>query len=133
VKVLLDTSAFIALACSKDRHHAQALAKMDRLAVERHPIYTTNAILYETYNWLAVRMGPRQASKFGRELRRGSDMTIVALTTEDESGTLAVLEKFSQIQLSFVDASSIYLFSTLGMDRIFSFDHHFVQANIPLL
>ena len=133
MKVLFDTSAFIALACPKDRHHAEALAKMDRLAEERHPVYTTNAGLYETCNWLAVRMGPRQASKFGRELRGGSDMTVVALAVEDEGGALAVLEKFSQIQLSFVDASSIYLFAKLGMDRVFSFDRHFVQANVPLL
>ncbi len=133
MKVLFDTSAFIALACPKDRHHAEALAKSDRLAEERHPVYTTNAVLYETLNWLAVRMGPRQASKFGREIRRGSEMTIVALTAEDESGTLAVLEKFSQIPLSFVDASSIHLFNTLGMGRVFSFDRHFVQANVPLL
>lgn len=133
MKVLFDTSAFIALACPKDRHHAEAIAKMERLAEERHPVYTTNAVLYETCNWLAVRMGPRQASKFGREIRRGSDMTIVALGLEDETGALSVLEKFSQIQLSFVDASSIYLFKKLGMDRVFSFDRHFAQANVPLL
>ena len=106
---------------------------MDRLAEERHPVYTTNAVLCETCNWLAVRMGPRQASKFGREIRRGSEMTIVALGLEDEIGALSVLEKFSQIQLSFVDASSIYLFKKLGMDRVFSLDRHFAQANVPLL
>lgn len=133
MKVLFDTSAFIALACPKDRHHAEALAKRDRLAEERHPVYATNAVLYETLNWLAVRMGPRQASRFGREVRRGSDLTIVTLAPEDEGGALAVLEKFSQIPLSFVDASSIHLFDKLGMDRVFSFDRHFVQANIPLL
>lgn len=133
MKVLFDTSAFIALAYPKDRHHAEALVKRDRLAEERHPVYTTNAVLYETLNWLAVRTGPRQASKFGREIRRGSEMTIVTLTPEDESGALAVLDKFSQIPLSFVDASSIHLFNKLGMDRVFSFDRHFVQANVPLL
>ncbi len=106
---------------------------MDRLAEERHPVYTTNAVLYETCNWLAVRMGPRQAAKFGREIRGGSELTIVALSPEDEGGSLAVLEKFSQIELSFVDASSIYLFKKLGMDRVFSFDRHFAQANVPLL
>ena len=133
MKVLFDTSDFNALASQKDRHHAEAIAKMERLAEERHPVYTTNAVLYETCNWLAVRMGPRQASKFGREIRRGSDMTIVALGLEDETGALSVLEKFSQIQMSFVDASSIYLFKKLGMDRVFSFDRHFAQANVPLL
>jgi len=60
-------------------------------------------------------------------------MTIMTLAPEDENGALAVLEKFSQIPLSFVDASSIHFFNKLGMDRVFSFDRHFVQANVPLL
>ncbi len=133
MKVLFDTSAFIALASPKDRYHVEALAKRDRLAEERHPIYTTNAVLYETLNWLAVKTGPRQASRFGREVLHGSAMTIMTLAPEDENGALAVLEKFSQIPLSFVDASSIHFFNKLGMDRVFSFDRHFVQANVPLL
>lgn len=133
MKVLFDTSAFIALACPKDERHAEALSKRDLLAREHHPICTTNAVLYETLNWLAVRMGPRQAARFGREVRAGSEMTILSLTEEDEGGALAVLEKFSRIPLSFVDASCIHLFSKLAMDRVFSFDRHFVQARIPLL
>lgn len=133
MKVLFDTSAFIALAYPKDGCHAEALAKRDRLVEERHPVYATTAVLYETLNWLAVRLGPRQAGRFGRELRRGSEMTILTLTAEDEIGALAVLEKFSQIPLSFVDASNIHVFGKLGMDRVFSFGRHFAQANVPLL
>lgn len=134
MKVFWDTSAFVALAYSKDAHHAEAVEKRDRLTAGRHPAYTSDAVLYETLNWLAVRMGPRSASEFGRSIwLESTALRIETLDAEDRLGALVILEKFAQIPLSFTDASIIHLYRKLGMDRLFTFDRQFVQANLPAL
>lgn len=132
MKVLFDTSAFIALAYPKDAHHAAAAEKLEKLGDE-HWTYTSNAVLYETLTWLAIRLGPRQADGFWRRIRGESRMGVISLSPEDETGALEVMRRFSQLQLSFVDASIIHLHYKLKMDRVFSFDRHFVQANVAIL
>ncbi|MBI3554344.1 MAG: type II toxin-antitoxin system VapC family toxin [Elusimicrobia bacterium] len=133
MKVLFDTSAFIALGYPKDANHAAAVDKMERLAPDRPRTFTTNAVIYETLNWVAIKMGPKQADGLWNHIRRESRMSVIALAPEDEAGALAVMKRFSQIQLSFVDASTIFLHHKLGMDRVFTFDRHFVQANVAVL
>ncbi len=134
MRVLLDTSAFIAMAYPKDARHVEALEKRDRCATSRDAFYASEAVLYETLNWLAVRLGPRAAAEFGRSVwLRSPHLSLLALEPEDKLGALAVLEKFAQIELSFVDASNIHLFHRRRFHRLFSFDRQFAQANIPLL
>jgi predicted nucleic acid-binding protein len=133
VKVLLDTSAFIALAFPEDSHHAEALEKQDRIRREKIPIWTSNAVLYECFTWLAIKAGPRAASGFGKKvLEQSPELQIVYLARDDETAALKVLEKYPEIALSFVDAANIHLLRSRQLDALFAFDGHFRQCNQPL-
>lgn len=134
MKVFFDTSAFVALAVSGDARHADALERSESLARSRARLYTSNAVLYETWNWLAVRAGPRLAHAFGIGMLGPSPQPrILSLDRDDEAAALALLVKFADVGLSFVDASVIHLVRKHGIDRVFSFDRHFVQSGLQLL
>jgi predicted nucleic acid-binding protein len=134
VKVIIDTSAFVALASPSDQWHAQAVARREEIRRVRAQLYTTNAVLYETFTWLAVRHSPADARSFGRGvLERSPHLRILALGPEDELDSLDLLAKHAGIPLSFVDASLIHLARRLRLDRVFTFDRHFAHAGLTPL
>lgn len=134
MKVLLDTSAFIAMERVSDHHHEEALAKGKTLRETRSITFTSNAVLYETLTWFGTKAGPIAAREFGRGAWSASpSLRIIHLEREDELGALDIMLKYSQIPLSFVDASNIFLMRKHGMDRIFAFDRHFEAAGVAVL
>lgn len=133
MRIFVDTSALIALVDSKDRNHREALAKRDRLKEEKHNLYTSNLVIYETLTWLAIRLGPGRAAQFGEGLLLQSpSFSILYLTREDELVSLRTLQKYSNLPLSFADSSTIHLVHKNRLDQIFAFDDHFRKANLQI-
>lgn len=133
MKIFIDTSAFIALAHPNDGHHTQALQRQATIADQRIPLFTSNAIVYETITWLAIKAGAMPAAEFGEGLARGSRaLTCLRLTAEDEMYAMQILRKFHNLPLSFADASSIQLIHKNRLDAIFTFDDHFRKAGLTL-
>ena len=56
-RVLVDSSAYLALLDASDEHHARAQAILRRLARERYRQYTTNAMLVEAHALILSTLG----------------------------------------------------------------------------
>src|SRR5215212_5823696 len=125
-RVLVDSSAFLALRDRDDEHHAEAVAIVHRLAEQRYRLYTTNVMLVETHALILSVMDHRQAVQFLREIDQGST-TVIRISQGDEQRAKQILYRYTDKDSSFNDAISFAVMERLGLAAAFTFDRDFTQ------
>lgn len=135
-RVFIDTSAWIDLMNSNERHHAAAVAFHKSLAPMTLRI-TSWGIVSETFTWIRYHVGYREASRWlslRDSLENQGFLQVVYPDSKIEVGVRKVIGRFYDQQLSYVDAFSItWIQSHPDIDAIFAFDHHLTLAGIPVL
>ncbi len=135
-RVFIDTSAWIDLMNSNERHHAAAVAFHKSLAPMTLRI-TSWGIVSETFTWIRYHIGYREASRWlslRDSLENQGFLQVVYPDSQMELGVRKVIVRFHDQQLSYVDAFSIALIqSRPDIDAIFAFDHHLTLTGIPVL
>jgi len=135
-RVFIDTSAWIDLMNSNERHHTAAVNFHKSLTPMTLRI-TTWGIVSETYTWIRYHIGYREASRWltlKDSLEDQGFLQVVCPDHQMEIGVRKVISRFQDQQLSYVDAFSLALIqSRPDIDAIFAFDHHMSLAGIPVL
>ena len=135
-RVFVDTSAWIDLMNSKERHHTAAVTFHKSLAPMTLRI-TSWGIVSETFTWIRYHIGYREASRWlslKDSLENQGFLQVVYPDSQMELGVRKVIGRFHDQQLSYVDAFSLALIqSRPDIDAIFAFDHHLALAGIPVL
>lgn len=135
-RVFIDTSAWIDLMNSNERHHAAAVSFHKSLAPMTLRI-TSWGIVSETFTWIRYHVGYREASRWlslRDSLENQGFLQVVYPDSKIEVGVRKVIGRFYDQQLSYVDAFSItWIQSHPDIDAIFAFDHHLTLAGIPVL
>jgi len=135
-RVFIDTSAWIDLMNSNERHHTAAVTFHKSLA-PMTLLITTWGIVSETFTWIRYHIGFREASRWltlKDSLEDQGFLQVVYPDHQMEIGVRKVISRFHDQQLSYVDAFSLALIqSRPDIDAIFAFDHHMTLAGIPVL
>jgi predicted nucleic acid-binding protein len=134
-RVLIDTSAWIALANTRDQFHAPAVAFHRSLGPLVARI-TTWGIVSETYTWIRYHRSYREAETWLHgiaDLRERRVLHSIYPTEATDAGVDRILSHFSDQTLSYVDGFTLYLATKSEVDAIFAFDHHMSLAGVPLL
>jgi uncharacterized protein len=135
-RVFIDTSAWIDLMNSNERHHTAAVNFHKSLTPMVLRI-TTWGIVSETYTWIRYHIGCREASRWlamKDSLEDQGFLQVVCPDHQIEIGVRKVISRFHDQQLSYVDAFSLALIQARpDIDAIFAFDHHMSLAGIPVL
>jgi predicted nucleic acid-binding protein len=135
-RVFVDTSAWIDLMNSKERHHTAAVTFHKSLAPMTLRI-TSWGIVSETFTWIRYHIGYLEASRWlslKDSLENQGFLQVVYPDSQMELGVRKVIGRFHDQQLSYVDAFSLALIqSRPDIDAIFAFDHHLALAGIPVL
>lgn len=121
MNVAVDTSALYALMDRRDKWHTSAVGCYEALQA-RDDLLTTDHILEEGWYLLRSHAGRSAAMQFWDWLTEGP-ISIVGISFE-------MLEHARQIAhyyegFSFVDCTTMAAMETLGVNQVFSFDHHF--------
>jgi len=125
--VLIDTSAFLALAKSKDIHHLAASGCLNLIAKHRLPIFISIPTIYESHRRILFDLGQSSAERFLDRVFDGS-ANIARTAIEDEQEARKLIGKYTALQLTLTDAANMALMIRLGIAAVFSFDRHFLQA-----
>jgi len=135
-RVFIDTSAWIDLMNSNERHHVAAVDFHKSLTPMALRI-TTWGIVSETYTWIRYHIGYREALRWltlKDSLEDQGFLQVICPDHQMEIGVRKVISRFHDQQLSYVDAFSLALIqSRPDIDAIFAFDHHMSLAGIPVL
>lgn len=131
--VFLDTSALLAILHLRDSLHIRAMEIYRRLSDERTEVVTSEWVLTELLGG-AARPPLRGAAISAIERLRTSPRGKVIAASHE--GWQAAFDRFASRkdkEWSLVDCSSMVICEQLGISRVFTSDHHFLQAGFDAL
>ncbi len=128
-RVFIDTSAFQAVWDTQDQFHGEAVKIWRKIQDENVELITSSYILDETFTLMRSRQGIIAVDIFRKMLENpASKIAIKRVTIEDEQNAwLWFMRAFKR--LSFTDAVIFSMMYRLDITKVFTFDHHFEQAN----
>lgn len=122
--IMVDTGAWYAVCDASDINHQRAKAFYEKVAAVI-PLITTDAILVETWTLLAARLGRSAAITFWETLRVAG-VPVATLEETDIEAAWQIICAFPDQTFSFTDATTFAVMERLGIERVFTFDHHFL-------
>jgi uncharacterized protein len=131
--VFVDTSAFVALRNESEIEHERARTTLAGLLADGVSLFTSNYVFAETYTALMVRVGREEAIEWGRRFRASGAIELVRLDQEVEDEAWEILERHSDKNWSYVDATSFALIERDGGGEAFALDTHFAQRGLRVL
>jgi uncharacterized protein len=116
--IIADTGFFLALANSRDQHHAVAKRALDQLI---EPLVTTWPVMTETCHLVAHRLNAQAAETFVASAARGA-FDVFDLGAAHLPRIVELMRKYRQLPMDLADASLVILAEHLGSGKILSTD-----------
>jgi len=124
-----DTSAFIAFADKSDTHHAL----FKRLFSEPPALVTTTMVVAEGHGWFLKRYDRTRALQFLAMIEEMSFLEVIPTGQRELTAAIVILRKFSDQDLTLVDATGLALMSARRIRSCWSTDFHLRLTGIPLI
>lgn len=131
-QVLIDTSAYVALADPRDDVHAPAVATLRQMTARRLRQITTNFVPAETHALLLARAGRQVAAQALWELDHGATL-VVRVRPGDEQRAREIIYQYDDKDFSLTDATCIAVMERLHLTHAFSYDRDFQQFGFAVL
>ncbi len=134
MKIFVDTSAWLALEIAKDKNHTAARLYTQELKGIRALFFTNEYALAESYTRLIYDVHLKAAQQFYANIKfatKQEGLIILEVDSTARESAWEELQRYSDHQLSFTDATIVANFKTYKLDAIFTFDKHFRDINLP--
>lgn len=125
----VDTSAFITFVDTSDSYHAL----FNRLFADPPRLVTTPLVIAEGHGWFLRRYDRYRALQFIGLIESLDVLTIVNPTHADRAAGFALLRKFSDQDLTLVDALGLHVMTARKSTVCWSTDFHLGLTNVPLV
>lgn len=116
--MIADTGFWLALANTKDRHHARAVTAARAL---REPLVTTWPVMTETCHLMLSRLGVAAEIAFVRSVRQGA-CELFPVTDAHLARIEELVQRYGDLPMDLADASLVILAEERGSGRILSTD-----------
>ncbi len=120
--LFVDTSAFVALADKRDRHHQQAQRFLQALARAKRPVITSTYVADEVITMVRMHMGHSQAVEAGNAILASRWCRLFEVDEQLRASAWNLFTRYDDQTFSFTDCTSFALMSSLGLDEAFTFD-----------
>jgi predicted nucleic acid-binding protein len=129
----VDSGAWIALALSRDPHHASARAQWEMLQGAAAKLHTSIPVVIETFTFLERNARRDVALAWKEAIYRPGTVKIVPCELKDLEQSWVYFRRADLHKLSAVDATSFVIMKRLRIRVAFTFDHHFAAAGFRLV
>lgn len=133
MKVLIDTSAFMALILKEETYHNKVAAQYKAYKQARAQLITSAYILDELFTRCLYRAGShggKLAINLIREIVTSDELTVLEVDSQIFKEAEDILLKFSDHKISFTDATSYVLYKDFSIDEIFTLDDDFKKMRL---
>jgi predicted nucleic acid-binding protein len=118
VPVIVDTSALVALVRTSESYHAAVVAA---IALEEGSIVIPLTVVVEASQMISSRLGPAAESAWVRGLASGP-WAIEPSGAPDLERAAALIDRYRDVDIGFVDATIVAMAERLGAIRIYTLD-----------
>jgi predicted nucleic acid-binding protein len=125
----VDTSALIAFADGSDTHHHL----FARLFADPPSLVTTTLVVAEGHGWFLRRYGRLLALRFLETLERMAPLTVVGVGPAEQATAVDILRRFSDQDLTVVDAVGLHVMGVRGVQTCWSTDFHLGITGVRLV
>jgi len=132
-RVFVDTSAWVAVADSKDSHHEAATKAYAHLLKSHVTFVTTILVIAETQAWLRRRMSAEIALLFLKNANESPRIKVVYPDFRMEAEAKRILRQYADQDFSLADAISFAFMRQDGLTEAFAYDRHFAAAGFTLV
>lgn len=131
MKVLVDTSAFVALLVNNEADHEKVAKKYYDYRQNRAILFTSDYILDELFTRLLYfKIDIRKYIQKLRESISKGEITVLRIDDALFEKALSAFLKFSEHEISFTDATSYALLKDFSLDEIFTLDDDFKKIRV---
>ena len=132
-RVLVDTSAWLAVTDASDIHHAQAADIYTQLLNAHSSLVVTILVMAETQIWLRRKFGPDAALAFLKNINESTRIEVVYPDSLLEKKAKGILRQYADQDFSLADAISFAWLKDAGVSDVFAYDRHFATAGFNLV
>jgi predicted nucleic acid-binding protein len=125
----VDTSALIAFLDRSDTHHAT----FRRLFAEPPPLVTTALVVTEGHAWFLKRYDRVRALQFTALIEDLRVLSIIPVGASELRSATQLLRKFSDQDLTLVDAMGLHVMKQRRSGMCWSTDFHLGLTGVPLV
>src|SRR5215475_6975285 len=126
--VFVDSSAWIALALSRDPLHAQARELWDSLRTQGAKLHTSVPVVIETFTFLDRNANRDVALAWKEAIYKPGTVRILPCELRDLEQSWIYLRRADLHKLSAVDATSFAIMKRARIRLAYAFDRHFAVA-----
>lgn len=127
-RVIIDTSAVVALFDKKDYHHARVSSLFEKIFRGKIKVVITDYILSECITTILMRTNHDTAVKSGEFILESKVIELVWLDELLKRKAWEYFKRHSDKMYSFTDCTSFALMREENIRRYLAFDDHFKQA-----
>jgi predicted nucleic acid-binding protein len=125
----VDTSALIAFADRSDSHNAL----LRRLFSQPPALVTTTLVVAEGHAWFLRRYDRGRALRFMALIEDMTPLSVVAVGRDEQDAAVKLMRRFSDQDLTLVDAVGLYLMGARRIRACWSTDFHLGLTGVPLV
>lgn len=125
----VDTSAFIAFLDRSDSYHRVSA----RLFSDPPELITSPLVIAEGHAWFLKRYDSYRAIQFLNFIEELTVLSIIPLGKEELSSGVQLLRKFTDQELTLVDALGLFVMEQQKIETCWSTDRHLGITGVPLV
>ena len=132
--VILDTGPIVGLLSDADEHHAASVAAIQASGRKGRKLCTMREVVGEAYTLFRMRIAPArsaEASLVVLRWARESGIELLATEEADHQRAAAILERYLQLRLSYVDALLLAIAERHRIEELITVDmRHFAAVRL---
>jgi len=125
----VDTAALIAFADRSDSYHSL----FRRLFSDPPPLLTTPLVIAEGHGWFLKRYDRSRALQFMALIEEMTPLRLIAVGQDEYKGGVAMLRRFSDQNLTLVDAVGLHTMRARRVRSCWSTDFHMRLTGVSLV
>ncbi len=132
--VILDTGPIVGLLSEADEHHAPTIAAIRATGRKGRKLCTIWEVIGEAYTLFRTRYSPQRSAEPALAVlrwARESGIELLATGGGDHQRAAAILERHSQLRLSYVDALLLAIAERYRVEELITVDvRHFARVRL---